>query len=68
MSIINIVTQKVVATVSVGAAPDRVAITPNGAHAYVTNADSDTVSIINVVSQKLAATVSVGTGPTGVAI
>ncbi len=52
--------------------PDRfpagVAITSDGAFAYVTHFDSGTVSVIETASNTVVATVPVGVGPRGVAI
>ncbi|MEP7161285.1 MAG: putative Ig domain-containing protein [Dermatophilaceae bacterium] len=41
-------TNTVSATIPVGVNPDAVAVTPDGAHAYVTNESSQTVSVIAV--------------------
>ena len=61
-----------VATVPVGIWPVGVAITPDGAFAYVTNFSSGTVSVIetasNTVIATATATVGVDTLPFGVAI
>jgi DNA-binding beta-propeller fold protein YncE len=40
----------VVATVPVGIRPFAVAVTPDGKHAYVTNADSTNVSVIDTAA------------------
>jgi YVTN family beta-propeller protein len=45
-----------------------VAITPNGAYAWVANTGSSTVSVINTASHKVVTTVNVGADPYGVAI
>ncbi|MCD2158387.1 YncE family protein, partial [Rhodococcus cerastii] len=58
----------VVATVGVGGRPDGVAITPDGAHAYVVNYGSSSVSVIDTATNTVTATVGVGNRPTGVAI
>jgi YVTN family beta-propeller protein len=68
VSVINTATNTVVATVPVGLGPIGVAITPNGAFAYVTNRDSNDVSVINTATNTVVATVPVGFGPDGVAI
>jgi YVTN family beta-propeller protein len=52
----------------VGSGPYAVAITPNGAFAYVANAAASTVSVINTANHTVVATISVGTIPHGVAI
>ena len=56
------------ATVTVGTDPYGVAITPDGAYAYVCNNGSTTVSVIAVATNTVVATVTVGTNPFGVAI
>ncbi len=57
-------------TSAVGARPFPVgvAITSDGAFAYVTNRDSGTVSVIATATNTVVATVGVGTLPFGVAI
>jgi YVTN family beta-propeller protein len=45
-----------------------VAITPDGAFAYVANGVSNNVSVIHLASNTVTATVTVGIGPIGVAI
>jgi YVTN family beta-propeller protein len=45
-----------------------VAITPDGSHAYVTNAVTDTVLVMATATNTVVATVPVGTEPNGVAI
>jgi YVTN family beta-propeller protein len=69
-------TNAVVATVPVGANPYGLAITPDGAHAYVANAGSNNVSVIDTAlaltnpTNAVVATVFVaaGSAPYGVAI
>ena len=45
-----------------------VAVTPNGAYAYVTNYGSDTVSVISTATNTVTATITVGSYPLGVAV
>jgi YVTN family beta-propeller protein len=53
----------------VGSHPHAVAITPNGADAYVTNSGSGTVSVINTTTSAVVKTVPVGSGDVeGVAV
>ena len=47
VSVISTATNNVTATVTVGSLPVAVAVTSDGAFAYVTNADDGTVSVIN---------------------
>ena len=44
------------------------AVTPNGAHAYVTNAGSGTVSVISTATNTVTATVPDGSSPVSVAV
>ena len=60
VSVIATASNTVVATVPVGGFPIGVAITPDGAFAYVTNIQSDAVSIIAIASNTVVATVPVG--------
>jgi YVTN family beta-propeller protein len=57
-----------IGTVPVGTSPVGVAVSPNGATAYVTNQNSNTVSVINTATNTVSATVTVGSGPEGVAV
>jgi YVTN family beta-propeller protein len=61
-------TPNVMGTVTVGSGPDGVAVTPNGAYAYVSNHGSGTVSVIDTATNMVTATVLVGGQPAGVAI
>jgi len=58
----------VTTTIKVGSGPIRVAISPAGTFAYVTNSQSNTVSKINLATDTVVATITVGTNPWGVAI
>ncbi len=51
-----------------GSAPFGVAITPDGAFAYVANRNPGSVSVIATATNTVVATVGVGTFPLGVAI
>ena len=68
VSVIDTASNTVTATVAVGSGPEGVAITPDGAFAYVTNGNSGTVSVIDTASNAVTATVTVGNGPRDVAI
>jgi len=52
----------------VGSFPVGIAITPNGAFAYVANLNSNSVSVINTATNTVTATIMAGTGPYGLAI
>ena len=56
---ISTATNTVTATVTVGSNPWGVAVTPNGAYAYVTNEGSDTVSVISTATNTVTATITV---------
>jgi len=68
VSVIDTASNTVTATVAVGSGPEGVAITPDGAFAYVTNGNSGTVSVIDTASNAVTATVTVVPVPLGVAI
>ena len=55
-------------TINVGAQPQRVAITPNGAEVYVTNYGDNTVSVISTATNKVSSTISVGGSPLSLAV
>jgi YVTN family beta-propeller protein len=63
LSVIDIPTNIVVATVAVGTSPTGVAVNPVGARAYVTNNGSASVSVLDTASNAVIATVPVGSGP-----
>jgi len=58
----------IVKVIPVGDDPADIAITPNGAFAYVTNAGSDNVSVIDTATGTVSATITVGDGPSAIAI
>src|SRR5438445_11968311 len=75
VSVLDIATNSVVATVPVGQLAQGVAVTPDGSRVYVTNAVDGTVSVIAWVTNAVGAsvpawvgTVPVGLRPSGVAV
>ncbi|HEY4327213.1 MAG TPA: beta-propeller fold lactonase family protein [Mucilaginibacter sp.] len=68
VSVINIATNTVVATVPVGADPLGVSVSPDGSKAYISNEFDNTVSVINTSSNTVAATIPVGASPSGLAV
>ncbi len=68
VSVIDVTTNTVVGTVTVGSGPYGVATTPGGSTAYVTNSGSNSVSVIDVATNTVVGTVTVGKSPEGVAI
>jgi YVTN family beta-propeller protein len=68
ISVINVATNTVVNTITVGINPTYVGFNPSGTLAYVANAGgSGTVSVINVATNTVINTVTVGGSPSGVA-
>ena len=65
---INLATNKVDATITVGADASYIAINPAGTFAYVNNIESNTLSRINLATNTVDATIAVGAKPAGVAI
>ena len=68
VSVIATASNTVVATVPVGSGPLDVAVTPDGKHAYVTNAGSTNVSVIATATNTVGTPIPVGSGPHNVAI
>ena len=63
LSVIDMATNKVTATIPVGIGPTGVAVTPDGSKVYVINYISNTISVIDTSTNKVTATMSVGHGP-----
>lgn len=68
VSVIDTISNSVIATVDVGYSPWGIVVNPAGTKAYVTNSGSDNVSVIDTTSNTVTATVNVGSSPSGVAI
>lgn len=60
VSVIDMATNTVVATIPVGEWPEGIGITPNAAFAYVVNGASGTVSVIQTAINTVVATIPVG--------
>jgi YVTN family beta-propeller protein len=60
VSVIDTVTNSVVAVIPVGLGPNAVAVNPAGTAVYVTNQHDDSVSVINPATNVVVATVSLG--------
>jgi YVTN family beta-propeller protein len=58
----------VIATIPVGNFPDVVAVSPNGARAYVVNSFGGTLSVINTATNTVTATIPVSNNPRAVAL
>src|SRR5207245_1340199 len=71
VSVINLVTRRVTATIAVGAEPSALALAPNGTRLYVANSASNSLTVINTVTNAPVATVDLsgfGTAPRAVAV
>lgn len=68
VSVIDIASDRVVATIAVGACPYGVAVSPGGAYAYVTNRDSNSVSVIDGRALRETARIAMGSRPFGIAV
>lgn len=68
VSMIDVASMKVAATIETGAGSHGVVIDRDGRHAFVTNTYANTVSVIDVAERKVVATVPVGKGPNGISM
>jgi YVTN family beta-propeller protein len=67
VSVINGITNTVVATIPVGLFPRAIAFNPDNGFMYVANEESNTVSVINGITNTVVATIPVGLVPRGIA-
>ena len=68
VSMIDLESFMVVATVETGLGAHGVVIDHDGRRAYVTNSYANTVSVLDLAGRKVIATVPVGNGPNGVSV
>jgi len=68
ISVIDTATNTVSTTFPVGAAPEWIAFTPNGAFAYLANSPANTISVLDTTTHAAVASVPVGSLPLGVFI
>jgi len=72
VSVIDMATNAVIATVTVGLTPEQVAITPNGAFAYVAKSDGSNPGSVSVIATAtntvVGSPIPVDVAPVGVAI
>ena len=68
ISVVNLTTNTVVATVNVGNCPVETMINPAGTKVYVTNYHSNTVSVIDAATNNVTAMVNVGLNPYGITV
>jgi gliding motility-associated-like protein len=67
LSVINIQTNQVQSTITVGFHPYGLLVSPDGGRMYVTNNGSNTVSVINIITNTVMTTIPVGQNPYGLA-
>ncbi len=68
VSVINTLTNVVIATIAVGLQPVGVSVTPNGKSVYISNYKSNDVSVINTLNNTVVSTIVVGLKPVGIII
>jgi len=68
VSVIDSATNTVIDTITVGAKPSAMAVSPDGSRLYVTNSGDDTVSVVDTATNSVVATIPVGAVPNGVAV
>jgi gliding motility-associated-like protein len=68
ISVINTVDNTVISSISVGASPFGVGVSPDGTRVYVTNSADETVSVINAQTNSVIATIKVGNNPLGAVV
>jgi gliding motility-associated-like protein len=68
VSVIDLGTNKVTATINVGKTPDGIYVSPDGSHVYTANSNDGTVSVINTTTNNVDKTISVGSLPYGITV
>lgn len=68
LDVVDLVRQKVVATVTVGRSPKGVVTSPDGKYVYVANSGSATLSVVDTVSNKVVRTLAVAADPNALTI
>lgn len=69
VSVIDLATRAVVATIPVGSQPAAIAILPDGSRVYVANAGADTVSVIDLATQTvIGSAIPIEDNPQGIAL
>ncbi len=66
VSVIDLASQKVVATVPVGRSPAGVVASSRAGRVFVSNPDSKSISVIDMRSQQVVDTMAAGDGPVGI--
>lgn len=65
---VDVISNKVVATIEVGSAPHGVAVSPDGKQVYVTNMLSNDLSVIDTTNNKELARIPIGQAPNGISL
>jgi YVTN family beta-propeller protein len=68
LTVIDTGSNRVLATVAVGAGPVGIAVAPDGARVYVAHRGADSLSVIDTAGAAVVATIPVGRGPNAVAV
>ena len=68
VSVIDVASAKVAATITAGAGAHGVVVDRDGRYAFVTNTYANTMSVIDIANRKAVATVPVGRGPNGISV
>jgi len=68
VSVIDIATNTVSATITVGSGPRGVSVSLDGTKVYITNTTQNTVSVINTATNTVSATITVGSHPQGISV
>ena len=68
LSVINVATNTVLATVPVGSGPTGVAVNPAGTRVYVANKQDSLISVLDTATNSIIATVQIGVTSFGVAV
>jgi YVTN family beta-propeller protein len=68
MSIVDITTKSVTATIETGKGSHGVVTSSDNKYAYVTNMFENTVSVIDLAAKKVVKTLEVGKVPNGISI
>ncbi len=68
VSVINVATNTVIKTITVGVQPYGVSVSPDGSKVYITNSFASSVSVINAATNTVSATIPVSKGPEGISV
>jgi YVTN family beta-propeller protein len=68
VEVLDIASQAITATVSVGPQPYRIMLSPDGRRVYTNNLSDGTVSVVDLTTASTVATTQVGPEPTGLAV